>query len=165
MSGSVLESRGGSILASAEGPDGSTPERNRRRFASHEPRSHRPKLIWKPCHGNPYDRACCSLHGGMLRCRANSLDTSVGRRREQGTDPRKKIRGIYDRRHNDPRISETHRPEGDPSVARISFGQHSYPIVRGMPRTVADALASPERQKTVRKISNRKILNTYLTHA
>src|SRR5438034_6131837 len=39
--------------------------------------------------------------------RSNSLDTSVGRRREQGTDPRKKIRGIYDRRHNDPRISRS----------------------------------------------------------
>src|SRR5436309_16026402 len=48
------------------GPDGSTPERNRRRFASHEPRSHRPKLIWKPCHGDRYDRACCSLHGGCF---------------------------------------------------------------------------------------------------
>jgi len=83
----------------------------------------------------------------------------------KGTDPRKKIHGIYDGRHNDPRISETRRPEGDPSVARISFGQHSYPILRGMLPTVADALASLERPKTVRKISNRKILKTYLTHA
>src|SRR6266478_3476145 len=85
----------------------------------------------------------------MLRRRANSRDTSVGRRREQGTDPRKKIRGIYDRRHNDPRISETRRSEGDPSAARISFGQHSYPIVTGM--LPKDALGSLERPQTVRK--------------
>ncbi len=147
------------------GPDGSTPERNQRRSASHEPRSHRPKLSGKPCHGSPCDRACCSLHADTLRCRANSRGKSVGRRREQETDPRKKIRGIYDRRHNDPRISETRRPEGDPSVARISFGRNSYPIVRGWSQTLGMSSASLDRPKTVRKISNRKILKPYLTHA
>ena len=87
----------------------------------------------------------------MLQCRADSHGKSVGRRREQGTDPRKKIRGIYDRRHNDPRISETRRSEGDPSVARISFGRHSYPIVRGWPWTVADVLGKPGKAENSQK--------------
>src|SRR5580692_9078496 len=139
-------------------PDGSTPERNRQRSASHEPHWRPPKLSGKSCHGSPCDRACRSLRGGMLQCRANSHGKSVGRRQEQGTDPRKKIREICNCRHNEPRISGTRMQEGDPSVARISFGQHSYPIVRGRPRTVGNAFGKPGKVENSQKSSNRKIL-------
>src|SRR5258708_1784463 len=124
-------------------PDGSTLERNRRRSASHEPHWHRPKWSGKSCHGSPCDRACRPRHEGMLQCRADSHGKSVGRKREQGTDPRKKIGGVYNRHHNELRISGTHRREGDPSVERISFGQHSYLIVRIRLRNGRDAPGKP----------------------
>ena len=51
------------------------------------------------------------------------------------------------------------------SVARISFGRHSYPIVRGGPRTVGDVFGTPGKIENSQKKFKSKNLGVHLTHA
>src|SRR5581483_1742328 len=119
---------------------GSTPARNRHRFASHARHWHRPE--WSEPHGRetPCDKACRPANADTLLCREDCLGKSVERTPSPDTDPNRRTLVAGHLRRSELHSGGTRGPGGNSSTGRKRFGLRSPTIVA--PPRAASGLVS-----------------------
>jgi hypothetical protein len=137
----------------AASPVRSAAARTQRKCANRGPGSHQRGSNAGPVRENPYARASRAGPTGMLRCRASSLGTSVGRTPWPGIARCMEAFGPNDRHGNARQSARTCSRAGNPSAARTASFRRSW---AGPPRKRVEETAN-NFKSTPRKIAGKPL--------